>query len=150
MGLFITQGKCTKLFSVVFGISSLIYSNISYSAESKPEVKSEVLLKTNTSWDGTPYKEYPKGKPELTVLKITIPPNSSLNWHTHPMPNAAYVLSGSLTVEKKDGKQQHITKGQVLAEMVNELHRGVTGDEPVELVVFYAGTNGLPLSNSSK
>jgi hypothetical protein len=26
------------------------------------------------------------------------------------------------------------------------LHRGVTGDAPVTLIVFYAGTAGLPLS----
>jgi len=30
--------------------------------------------------------------------------------------------------------------------MVGELHRGITGDKPVELIVFYAGTKGMPLS----
>jgi quercetin dioxygenase-like cupin family protein len=63
------------------------------------------------------------------------------------MPNAAYVLSGEITVEKKStGEKKLITKGQVLPEMVNALHRGVTGDAPVVLIVFYAGTKGLPLS----
>jgi hypothetical protein len=63
------------------------------------------------------------------------------------MPNAAYIVSGALTVERKaDGKTHHFTAGQVVAEMVEALHRGVTGDAPVTLIVFYAGTAGLPLS----
>jgi quercetin dioxygenase-like cupin family protein len=63
------------------------------------------------------------------------------------MPNAAYVLSGEITVEKKvDGKRKTLEAGQVLPEMVGELHRGMTGDQPVVLIVFYAGTRGMPLS----
>lgn len=36
--------------------------------------------------------------------------------------------------------------GDVLPEIVDRQHRGMTGDSAVELVVFYAGTPGLPLS----
>ncbi len=112
-----------------------------------PAVRVETLMRTSASWDGVPYASYPSGPPELTILKITIPPHSALPWHTHPMPNAAYVLSGELTVQKKaDGREQTLTPGQVLPEMVGELHRGVTGDKPVELIVFYAGTKGMPLA----
>lgn len=108
--------------------------------------KVETLLKTTSSWDGTPYKSYPSGQPEITVLKITIAPHSALKWHTHPIPNAAYVLSGELTIEKKDGTRQHFTAGQAVTETVDILHRGVTGDQPVTLIVFYAGAPGVPLS----
>jgi quercetin dioxygenase-like cupin family protein len=112
-----------------------------------PAVRVETLMRSSASWDGKPYVSYPSGPPELTVLKITIPPHSALPWHTHPMPNAAYVLSGELTVQKKaDGREQKLTPGQVLPEMVGELHRGITGDKPVELIVFYAGTKGMPLA----
>jgi quercetin dioxygenase-like cupin family protein len=38
---------------------------------------------------------YPAGRPELSVLKIAIPPHSQLKWHTHPMPNIAYILIGA-------------------------------------------------------
>lgn len=111
------------------------------------KVTSEVLMRSASSWDGTPYQAYPQSSPELTVLKISIPPHTELPWHTHPMPNAAYVLSGDLTVERKaDGKQLVIHRGEVLPEMVNQLHRGITGDTPVELIVFYAGTANMPLS----
>ena len=116
-------------------------------AEHRPAIQSETLLQSRSSWDGQPYVAYPAGRPELSVLKITIPPHTQLKWHTHPMPNAAYILSGELALERKeDGKKQHYTAGQVVPEMVDALHRGMTGDAPVTLIVFYAGTEGMPLS----
>jgi hypothetical protein len=57
------------------------------------------------------------------------------------------VLSGHLTVEKRDTGERRILKpGQALAETVETTHRGFTTDEPVELIVFYAGRSGLPLT----
>jgi quercetin dioxygenase-like cupin family protein len=109
-------------------------------------IKVETLLKTDKSWDGTPYKAYPSGPPQLSVLKIEIPAHAVLPWHTHPMPNAGYVVSGEITVEKEDGEKQTVKAGQVLPETVGSVHRGVTGDSPVTLIVFYAGTEGMPLS----
>jgi hypothetical protein len=65
----------------------------------------------------------------------------------HPMPNAGYIPSGALTLERKaDGKRQQFTAGQVVAEMVDALHRGVTGDAPVTLIVLYARVEGMSLS----
>ena len=111
------------------------------------QVSTAVLLKARSSWDGVKYKRYPSGPVELTVLKITIPPHTTLPWHKHPMPNAAYVESGELTVEKAEGgKTIRIVAGEVLPEMVNARHRGFTGDTPAVLVVFYAGVEGMPLS----
>ncbi|WP_397475047.1 cupin domain-containing protein [Pusillimonas sp.] len=110
-------------------------------------IKVETLLKTESSWDGVPYTAYPQGRPEITVVRLTIPPHTALPWHSHPMPNAAYVVSGSIVVEKQsDGSKRQLGAGQVLAEMVDAPHRGVTGDEPVVLMVFYAGATDMPLS----
>jgi quercetin dioxygenase-like cupin family protein len=107
----------------------------------------ENLMQTSQSWDGTAYQRYPAGPPELTVLRITVPPRTALPWHTHPMPNAAYVVSGELLVEKqKDGATRRLVAGDVLPEMVGSVHRGVTGDAGVVLIVFYAGTKGMKLS----
>ncbi|AXE31984.1 cupin [Chromobacterium phragmitis] len=111
------------------------------------EVRTETLLKTERSWDGELYKAYPHGQPELTLVRITIPAKTSLPWHRHPSPNAAYVVSGELTVESRDGKHRKLLRaGDTLAEMAGSQHRGVTGDKPVELLVFYAGAAGVPLS----
>ena len=120
-------------------------------AAEAPTATNEVLLKSSSSWDGTAYIRYPDGAPELTTLKITIPPRTELPWHTHPMPNAAFVLSGELTVEQREGGQSKTIKaGDVLPEMVDINHRGRTGDNPVVLIVFYAGTKGMPLSVAPK
>ena len=56
-------------------------------------------------------------------------------------------MSGELIVEKKAGGQQvKLVAGQVSAEMVDALHRGWTEDNAAVLIVFYAGTHGLPFS----
>ena len=60
-----------------------------------------VLLKRTASWNDVPYAAYPQGQPELTTVRITIPAHSSLPWNTHDMPNAAYLLSGHLTVQSR-------------------------------------------------
>lgn len=110
-------------------------------------ISKEILLQSSTSWDGTAYSAYPTGVPQLTLLKLHIPANTRLDWHTHPMPNVAYILSGELTVEAKDtGRTIALKSGDSLAEMVATTHRGKTGEKPVELIVFYAGSPGMPLS----
>lgn len=109
----------------------------------------EKLMQSGKSWDGAPYRRYPGGAPELTVLRITVPPHTALPWHTHPMPNAAYVVSGELLVEKqKGGASKRLVAGDVLPEMVGAVHRGVTGEAGAVLIVFYAGTKGMKLSEA--
>jgi quercetin dioxygenase-like cupin family protein len=113
----------------------------------EPEIKVEQILQTTRSWDGVAYSGYPTGQPQLTVLRITVPPNTTLHWHRHPMISVGYVISGELTLEKKEtGERKIVHAGEALAETVQTTHRGFTMNEPVELVVFYAGTGGLPLS----
>jgi quercetin dioxygenase-like cupin family protein len=110
-------------------------------------VRSETLLRSSSSWDDEPYKSYAPGQPELSVLKITLQPHTKLEWHSHPIPSAAYIVAGELTVERKrDGKKQHFVAGQAVSETVDTFHRGVAGNEPVVLIVFYAGTPGVPLT----
>jgi len=86
---------------------------------------------------------------QLTVLKIIIPPHTELSWHQHGMPSVAYVLSGEITVQMaSDGRIRHAITGDALPEVVGESHRGCTGDHPAVLIVFYAGTLGVPLSHT--
>jgi len=63
---------------------------------------------------------------------------------------------GSSTVRQADGhsterrKDRVIGPGDVLPEMVDAPHRGQSEDEPVELIVFYAGTALVPLTAKSE
>jgi quercetin dioxygenase-like cupin family protein len=106
----------------------------------------ETLVQSTSSWDGTPYERYPAGKPQLTILKVTIAPHTTMKWHSHPLPNAGYILSGALTIERIDGMMQHFVAGQAITETVDSVHRGINGAEPTVLIVFYPGVPGLPLS----
>jgi quercetin dioxygenase-like cupin family protein len=134
-------------------VLALFVSSVGFAVAEKAtatDVKVETLVKTTAAWDGTAYNAYPSGQPEITVLKITIAPHSVLQWHTHPIPNAAYILSGELTVEKKDGTQKHFVAGQVVAETVETIHRGMTRNNAAVLIVFYSGTPGMPLSQEAR
>lgn len=63
------------------------------------------------------------------------------------MPNAAYVLSGSLTIEDKDSEKFHtFVAGEALNETIDSAHRGFTLEVAAELVIFYAGVGGQALS----
>jgi quercetin dioxygenase-like cupin family protein len=124
-------------------------SNEADARDTKVVVKE--LLQTTGSWDGTKYARYLRGQPQITVLKITIPKNTALDWHQHPMINAGYIISGQIFLEKRGTHQQKaFHAGEALTECVNTVHRGYTTDQPAELVVFYAGVPGLPLSIKAK
>ena len=137
--------RCGVLTKVMFVLVLLQQTNTAQNGQSA--VRSEILLRSSSSWDGEPYHAYLPGRPELSILRITIPPRTRLGWHSHPMPNAAYIVAGELTLErKKDGKKQHFKAGQVIPETVNTLHRGMTGNESVVVIVFYAGNTGVSLT----
>ena len=105
----------------------------------------DVLAKSTSSWNGKPYTAYPKGQPQLIVLKFTVPPHTALPWHVHSIPNAGYILLGELTLEDMaTGKKQTFTSGQVFTESVDDPHRGVSGSEPAVFVVTYADVPGTP------
>ena len=114
--------------------------------DTSSRIQTETLIQSTSSWDGGPYISYPAGRPQITILKITIAPHTALKWHSHPMPNAGYILSGELTIEREDGTKRHFVAGQAITETVNSVHRGITGAKPTVLIVFYPGTPGLPRS----
>lgn len=132
--------KIMKLVVVLF-VAILCTATISYSAEK------EVLLKTTSTWDNAQYKKLKIKNPEATVLKIVIGVNEELPMHKHDLVNIAYVKKGTLTVITDDNKEITLNEGEVLPELVGKYHYGKnTGKEPIELIVFYLGQKGTPLS----
>ncbi|WP_018604775.1 cupin domain-containing protein [Uliginosibacterium gangwonense] len=127
--------------------SLMSLSSLAWSADAAG-VQSELLLKTQQSWDGKTYPAYPAGQPEVTLLRITIPPHTALDWHQHPIINVGYMLAGTLVVENQvDGSTKTLHAGDPLPELVGTVHRGTNpGDEPATILVFYAGVVGSPLS----
>ena len=134
------MNQAVKLAVMIF-VMILCTTISAYSAEKN------VLLKTTSTWDNANYKKLKIKKPEVTVLKIIINVNEELPMHKHDLVNIAYVKKGVLTVITDDNNKITIREGEVLPELIGKYHYGKnTGSEPVELVVFYVGEKGTPLS----
>ncbi|MEE8510894.1 MAG: cupin domain-containing protein [candidate division NC10 bacterium] len=107
----------------------------------------DVLAKTSSSWDGRNLPDYAKSKPEITILRITIPQGVQLPLHKHPVINAGILLKGELTVVTEDNKTLHLKAGDSIVELVNKWHYGKNeGNKPAEIIVFYAGILGTPIT----
>ncbi len=110
-------------------------------------LKVEVLAQTSKSWDGENLPDYPRGKPEVTLLRITIPPKMRLSLHKHPVISAGVLLKGELTVVTEEKKVLHLKAGDSIVEVVNTWHYGKNeGNVSAEIIVFYAGGQGTPIS----
>lgn len=88
--------------NLFFGICLTLLLSSHAWGRSENTVKVEVLARTGSSWDGEALPEYPKGKPEVTILRITIPPKVMLPLHKHPAMNAGILLKGELIVVTED------------------------------------------------
>lgn len=111
------------------------------------ETSVETLAHATTSWDGARLPAYPAGQPEVTVLRIRIPPGTELPLHRHPVINAGVMLRGELTVVSETGATLRLRAGDAIVELVNTRHYGKNeGRETAEIVVFYAGTAGQPIT----
>jgi quercetin dioxygenase-like cupin family protein len=105
------------------------------------------LVKTTKSWNGSQLPKYLDGNPEITILKIIIPPKTKLPLHKHPEINAGILLKGELTVISEANDTLHLKAGEPIVELVNTWHFGQNeGTEPVEIIVFYAGIKGTPIT----
>ena len=139
--------KYSTIGATVIAIASLTFALAQARTNKVASGHRDILLQTTQSWNGKPYTHYPTGQPQLTTIKLTIPPHTDLPWHTHPFPNVVYVLSGTLTLhDKASGKTQVVHQGQAVGESVDDVHRGESGDEPTVLIITYAGTPGVPTS----
>lgn len=57
---------------------------VARSANDKPTA--DTIIQSDTGITGAPYTEYPKGKPQLTVIRIHFPANAVLPWYTPKFP----------------------------------------------------------------
>ena len=103
------------------------------------------LVHSTKQWDREALPSYPSGQAEIKVLRIKIPSGVTLPWHYHPVINAAVILKGRLELYTKDGMTKSFGAGEALIEVVDTVHAGkAVGPDDVDLVVFYAGSKGMP------
>lgn len=149
------------LHTFLLGASLLVTPPSAFAREpqtSAPEVRAtpkgydakivaEPLLVTSTTADGVEIT-YPKtDNPQVTIVKVTVPPGATTGWHTHPFPAYGYVISGEITVELGDGRKNVFKGGEAVAEVVNTLHNGTnTGSEPTVILMIITGEKGTPIA----
>ena len=125
---------------LIWGICLALLLAANVVAEEVNAVHVDVLAKSSVSWDGSALPDYSKGTPEVSILRIKIPPGVQLPLHKHPVINAGVLLSGELTVVTDGNKTLHLKAGDSIVEVVNTWHYGKNeGNTTAELLVFYAG-----------
>ena len=92
----ISRRSVETLRLITFGITPV--ERASAPGNHQPLIQKEIFPSTSSSWDSEPYTCYPPSQPELSILKITLTPQTQLEWHSHPMPSAAYIVAGELTL----------------------------------------------------
>jgi len=138
-----------KKFILTICLLSLLLISACAGNISNIEVKQ--LAKSSKSWDGTNLPAYPKGQPEVTILRIKIPAGAELEIHNHPVINAGVLVAGELTVITENNKKLHLRAGDSIVELVNKKHYGKNeGMETAEIIVFYAGEVNKQITVKSK
>jgi quercetin dioxygenase-like cupin family protein len=124
-----------------------LFPSLVFAEQIETSIVSDVLVKSTRSWDGSQLPKYPEGQPEVTILKITIPAGAKIPLHQHPYINAGVLIKGELTVLTQTGDKLIMTAGDQIVEVVNKWHKGQnSGDIPAEIIVFYAGIEGQPIT----
>ena len=137
-----------KKFSLII---SLLLISLTLNAHESGKIKVEVLAKTSKSWDGTALKPYAKGTPEVTILKIAIPPKTKLPLHKHPYMNAGVLTKGVLTVVTKDNKTLELKAGDAIVEVLDKWHYGENkSNKEAEIIVIYAGIKDKTITIKEK
>ena len=140
-----------KLFLGICFTLLISTSILAKDATSAKAIKVDVLAKTCKSWDNDTLPNYSTGQPEVTILKIEIPPKFELPLHNHPIINAGVLLEGELTVITDKNDTLHLKAGDPIVEVVGTKHFGINeGLKPAVIIVFYAGIVEKPITVKEK
>ena len=110
-------------------------------------IKTTELIRTSQSWDGAILPDFPKGKPELRVIRLDFPVGAKTGWHHHTVVNYGIVQQGELTIVCQDGSEKTFREGEPLVEVIGTIHRGENrGRKPVILNMFYFSLPGQEIT----
>ena|SRR5690606_4582211 len=106
------------------------------------------VVRASNAWDGSPLPAYPQGRPELTVERLTIPPRERAALPYPVVPAVGVALDGALAVYREDSSFRVLGEGQAFALVESGQYVENRGRAPVNVLVFYAGAEGMTLARS--
>ncbi|MBA2116587.1 cupin domain-containing protein [Bremerella alba] len=135
--------RYTRFLLFALGLMAIGGLGIVWAHDPVGPLKVTVLAKSIDAWDGKPLPAYPKGQPEITILRIVIPAGEKTPLHLHTVINAGVLLRGELDVHMENGQTKRLKAGDSLIEVVEKPHWGANnGKDDAEIIVFYAGVQG--------
>ena len=106
----------------------------------------KVVLKTTKTMVDKPLAYPQSGTPELTMMFVTMQPDGHTSLHKHPSPTAGFVMEGYVEV-RADDKVLKVKAGEAFLEPIDgPMQIWNTNNEVSKLVVFVAGTEGIPVA----
>ena len=106
----------------------------------------ETLISATESWNGDSY-DYPKGKAQMTLQRITAQPGFKTPLHFHSQPGIAYVVKGNLACRALNGKSLKVGPGESFATPQDSVHYCESvGAEAALVFVTSAGVKGQKLT----
>ena len=143
----VMQGLPTKIIALGCLLCVVAVGQADDTLATLESIKVDVLSQSTTMWNGALLPPYSDGQPEVSVVKITIPPGMRLPLHEHPYATAGVLLQGHLEVRTPRGDRTELKAGEALIELVNQPHAGANiGDEAAVILVVYAGIKGGPVT----
>ena len=114
-----------------------VCSTVGLAAESPPtaSIQAENLLRESIA--GV------EGK-EVIVRRVSFPPHTELPWHWHPGEEFFYVISGSITLKRREEPDLLAGAGDAQNIAAQAVHTGSTGEQGAELVIFRVHAVGEP------
>ena len=124
------------LLALTTGIAIPIVSCSFKKQASLEPVVVETLISATESWNGDLFN-YPRGKAEMKLEKITAQPGFKTPLHLHPQPGILYVQKGTLYCETSDGQSLNAVAGDSFASSQDTIHYCENNGD-TEMVVFVA------------
>ena len=140
------QGR-VQVAVLIIGLIGAVTVQSDETMASMKSITTEVLIKSDASWNGRPLPPYSAGDPEISVVRVTIPSGSALPMHIHPYATAGVLLQGRLEVRTPEGETWQVNPGDGVIELINQPHGGASiGSEDAVILVVYAGIKGQPVT----
>ena len=106
----------------------------------------KVVLKTTKTMTDQPLSYPQSGKPEITMMVVTMQPDGHTSLHKHPSPTVGYVIEGFVEV-RADNVVLKVKAGEGFLEPIEgPMQIWNTNSAVSKLVIFVAGSEGTPVA----